>query len=1273
MNSINTEIFDFVQAVVYLRDMENNLIYINPVAEKWAGIAKEDAINRKCYEVFGDLEHSCHNRCPVEQAITNHASHMQIACCPTNLNAPQVSSSTTVTPIIRDGVHLGALVFREQQEEEPEGHSPQKQLSITSLQEEIVKRKNAETALMWEKQLFMNGPVVVFHWSSNADWPVEYVSENITQYGYSKEQFLSGEISFLSIIHHEDREMVILESTAEIQAQVNAYELEFRIYDGEGNIVWVKEYIRINRDTNNNVANLYGYLIDITARKTIEHELEENQRQNLEAQEHARLGHWEYILPHGPIKASAEVYRIFGLKDEQENGIITISTFRKHIHPDDGKTFRQRFFRAIKNKSELVEEYRAITPEGKIVHVVNRSNVHLDRHDRVIKCFGTVQDITELKMVWDEVWKSRDMLNRVINTIPQALFWKDCEGRFLGCNHVFAKEFGRQSPNEVIGLTDYDLGIIPEDVEGYQSIDQEVLRSGLPRLNIEEKLRQKDGSLRWLSTSKAPLFDENQKPFGVIGVFGDITQRKAMEDMLEKRLVTLTQPLDEPDSLEFEDLFNLEDIQQFQDTFAKATGVACVICKPDGTPITKPSSITGFCDIIRQSERGRANCRLSDRTLGRFNEEGANFGRCLSGGLWDAGAAITVEGKHLASWLIGQVRDKAENVDSVRKYAREIGCDEDELVKEFRKVPFMPFEQFSHVSQALFTLTKHLSTLAYKNIQQARYITRQKEVERELLEKREIMAESQAQLSMALSIASMGHWQSEVDSDGRRILSLNEQLYTLFATTAEREGGMKMPYQQYCDTFLHPDDKKIMERENEYVKNAHDDQIFRYFEHRIIRRDGKIRHMAVRYRKVQDQEKNSYKLIGINQDITDRKISENNLNQAKLEAETANRAKSVFLANMSHEIRTPINGVMGMLQVMQLTNKQQEHEEYIDLAIQSSKRLARLLADILDLSRVEAGKMTITKEPFVLQEFLDSVAQLFGPTAKAKGLSFQVQSDQNIPLEIIGDSVRLQQILVNLLGNALKFTFKGTVTLEVTTLPSFIKDQCRLLFIVRDTGIGISDTTFTMLFNPFSQDETRYQNQFGGAGLGLTISKQLVDLMGGSMAVESEEDSGSTFYLCLPFQLPEKNSEEKSARKQNHCKLHLRVLLAEDDTISRLVGEQLLKNIGVDVISVEDGAMALEKLKNDEFDLAILDLQMPNLDGIETARSIRRGCCGEKNQDLPLIAMTAFAMESDRKRVFAAGMNGFVTKPVERERLEEEIRHVLIKKGLGLQMPELHV
>jgi len=402
--------------------------------------------------------------------------------------------------------------------------------------------------------------------------------------------------------------------------------------------------------------------------------------------------------------------------------------------------------------------------------------------------------------------------------------------------------------------------------------------------------------------------------------------------------------------------------------------------------------------------------------------------------------------------------------------------------------------------------------------------------------------------------------------------------------------------------------------------------------------------------------------------IRTRELKQNarELKDAKNAAEAASRAKSTFLANMSHEIRTPLNGIMGMLQLIELTKLSDDQAEYVDIAIKSSSRLTHLLADILDLSRVEANQIMIINDLFELKDVIDAVTQLFEPSARKKGLDFRVRVNPGAPSKLLGDATRLQQALGNIVGNAIKFTNAGRIEIDAQLLPVLKPRERNMLFTVSDTGIGIDDQALETLFTPFTQLDSSYSRKFQGAGLGLAITKRLVSLMGGGIAVESEEGRGTTFYVNIPFGAADSDAigaaeALKEAGEPPAAPL-LRVLVVEDDAANRLAASKMAKRLGYDVTEADDGQRALEALREKAFDMVLMDVQMPVMNGVEAARRIRNGEAGERCRNIPIIAMTAYAMEGDREKFLAAGMDDYLPKPVD----FESMRTTLAKAAKAL-------
>ena len=373
-------------------------------------------------------------------------------------------------------------------------------------------------------------------------------------------------------------------------------------------------------------------------------------------------------------------------------------------------------------------------------------------------------------------------------------------------------------------------------------------------------------------------------------------------------------------------------------------------------------------------------------------------------------------------------------------------------------------------------------------------------------------------------------------------------------------------------------------------------------------------------------------------------------------AQAASRAKSEFVANMSHEIRTPMNGILGMLNLALKTDSTTDQRACLDDALTSAHSLMDLLNDVLDLSRVEAGRMDLEEVPFSLQRILQEAARNIGPKAAEKNLAVTVNCQPGVPDWVRGDPTRLRQVLVNLLGNAVKFTAAGEISLTAATLDGGVE------FSVRDSGIGIAPEKLGLIFEPFRQADGSTTRRYGGSGLGLAICAQLVRMMGGRIWVESEPGHGSVFHFTVPFAAAGAGDAPQGARPASEPTAPptpaLRILLVEDNRINRKIATRLLEGEGHRIVGAENGREGLERYREGGFDLLLMDVQMPEMDGFEATRAIRDLEAGSGRRT-PIIAMTAHAMKGDREKCLEAGMDGYVSKPVVIADLRQAIREVM--------------
>ncbi|TAN67661.1 MAG: PAS domain S-box protein [Methylobacter sp.] len=431
-------------------------------------------------------------------------------------------------------------------------------------------------------------------------------------------------------------------------------------------------------------------------------------------------------------------------------------------------------------------------------------------------------------------------------------------------------------------------------------------------------------------------------------------------------------------------------------------------------------------------------------------------------------------------------------------------------------------------------------------------------------------------------------------------------------------------------------------------------QIGRYgpYEKEYQRKDGAVIPLRLNGVLVKGTDNNNY-IWSIVEDISASKEVEEALRQAKLAADNANRAKGEFLANMSHEIRTPMNAIIGLSYLALNKEISPENRDYLEKIYSASNSLLSILNDILDFSKLEAGRLTIENNPFDLDDILDTIRNLFVDRAKEKRLDFNIDVATDVPRNLIGDTLRLQQVLINLLGNAIKFTEQGQVALKIT-VRKITSSQVRLLFCVTDTGIGMSDSDLEKLFHPFSQVDGSITRRFGGTGLGLVISRNLLQLMGSEFSVASALGKGSSFSFELVLGVSLLSCQRKPgisiSTPEDFGKLLVgaRVLVAEDNLINQQVIREFLNLSGIAVEIANDGNEALALLENGVFDAVLMDMHMPGMDGFAATKLIRsqvRFC------ELPVIALTAGVSNEEYERCMALGMNDFIAKPINPKKL----------------------
>ena len=555
----------------------------------------------------------------------------------------------------------------------------------------------------------------------------------------------------------------------------------------------------------------------------------------------------------------------------------------------------------------------------------------------------------------------------------------------------------------------------------------------------------------------------------------------------------------------------------------------------------------------------------------------------------------------------------------------------------------------------------------------------------------EALRASEAKLSSAIKMAHLGYWEYDVDHD---LFIFNNYFYTLFRTTAKREGGYSMLSTQYAQRFVHPDDHDIVGNEIRLALETTDPRFSRQLEHRVIFGDGEIGYVAVRFFITKDSHGQTIRSYGVIQDITAHKqaeaeirdLNENlerqveertaelrrvnaELQHAKVVAEKSNWAKSEFLAHMSHEIRTPMNAIIGMAHLALGTKLDATQRDYIEEINTAAQSLLGIINDILDFTKIEAGKLEFEQVHFELDQEFETLQSLLGVKVCEKGLILEFLVNHDVPQGLVGDPLRLRQVLTNLIGNAIKFTPQGKVTVKVSLLETQeTRKRVCLYFEIIDSGIGMTREQQLKLFEEFSQGDSSITRRYGGTGLGLAISKKLVEMMDGTIGVKSAVSEGSTFYFSAWFGLAEKDTSTivaQPVRPEDYQLQGLRVMLVDDIAINRKVARAMLARAGAVVVAeAGHGQEALDQLEKapDAFDVVLMDVQMPGIDGLQATRILRQD---PRFGHLPVIAMTALVMDNDEIKCREVGMNDFVRKPINPDDLYKVLSTCRLRRKLS--------
>lgn len=707
------------------------------------------------------------------------------------------------------------------------------------------------------------------------------------------------------------------------------------------------------------------------------------------------------------------------------------------------------------------------------------------------------------------------------------------------------------------------------------------------------------------------------------------------------------------EGVSFLDLFTVDDIQRLQDEFALATGVASIITKPDGTPITKPSNFCRFCsEVIRNTEKGRLNCYKSDAIIGQPNPDGPTIQTCMSGGLWDAGAGITVGGKHIANWLIGQVRDKTKNEDEVAKYADEIGANKSDFLSAYREVPAMSPGRFKNIASMLFTLANQISSIAYQNVTQTQLISKLRKTESELRKNQQNLIASERRLSIVVdNLPSAMIYEVEVTPKGERDFTyVSENVYELNKVTPDSVlANADILYSQ-----VHPDDlPDLIKAEETAIQTMN---TFRH-EARFILPSGELKWFQLSSRPSKRAD-GVIALDGIEIDITDQKNAEEEKEKLELLLRQSQKLEAIgqLAGGVAHDLNNLLTPILGYSELL-FFDKSIDDNAKKKLTIMS--KAATGAKDLVNQLLAFSRKQILEYRPLDINLILDNFESLIRRTVR-EDIEIRITKSAQ-KLKILADQSQIEQVLLNLVVNASDAMPNGGTISIITDLKEIdqIYTQSHLdvapgsyvTLCISDTGKGMNEETLSKIFEPFFSTKGNL-----GTGLGLATVYGIIKQHDGSIRVDSKLGKGTTFKIYLPAAEKLICMEETSRLKtQSNIFGTETILLVEDNEAARITVSDVLQDKGYQVITAENGEEALEMVSSGiKPDILLTDVVMPRMNGKELFIQISK-----HYTSLKVLYMSGYPDDIIAHHGVLDEQAHFIQKPFTSLTILEKVRNVL--------------
>ena len=1132
------------------------------------------------------------------------------------------------------------------------------------------------------------------------------------------------------------------------RGELDYYEFESRMKHKDGNWVWVLDRGKVTSWTEDGKPlMMMGTHQNITEQKRAAEALQESEERYRRLSEDMPVFVTTF-LPDGTLTYLNETLATWNDVTLAEKMIGR--NFFDLLSLAERETIRARLGALTPEQPIETHEQRYQRPDGRVVYHQWTNRAFFNAYGQLTRYQGIGMNITERKRADEVLRESEARYKRIVETANEGIMIMDDQFRYAFVNQKLADMLGYQ-PEEMLGkpVTSFTF---EEDLPDHKAMMK--MRVSGAGTQYERRHRRKDGSCCWTIVSATPLKDEAGQFAGSFAMLTDITERRLAEDAQresEERFRTFFESS--------QDALMILASPSWKFTSGNKAAVVLFGAK-DKTEFTT----LGSWDVSPERQPdGQLSADKAREMIETAIREGSHFfewtHKKLTGEVFPCTVLLTrmqlleetiiqatvrdISAQKKAEEALRQEKELAQlyleivgtiiiaiSSDHTVSLVNQAGCRllgyrEDEIIGTNWFSRFLPArakpdveEIFDHLMAGIIESVRYVEgTVLTRNgeerivswhntilrdeagnitgtLSSGEDITERKRAEDMLQESRDYLDRIINSIGDPIFVKNRRH----------QFVLVNKAFCALLGHSFEDFVGKTdynfLPAEQ-VDVFLEKDER-VFETGKENLN-----------EETITGSDGIDRTVITKKTLYTDNSGNKF-IVGIIRDITERKRTEQELqqNNQNLEisierakelaeqARKANAAKSEFLANMSHEIRTPLNGIIGMNGLLLDTDLNTEQHEYAQIAHSSGETLLSLINNILDISKIEARKLDLETLNFDLRSTLENTEDFLAIGAHEKGLELVCQVDPEVPLLLRGDPGRLRQILVNLVGNAVKFTDNGKIVIRIS-LESEDERNATIRLAVSDTGIGIPENRQDCLFSPFIQVDGSTTRKYGGTGLGLAISKQLAELMGGRIGVESEVGKGSTFWFTVVLEKRPAGSgavDEKSAKIDGggaidrvtigltisqSVKRKIRALVADDNPVNQKVAQSMLKKMGLQSDVVANGQEAVNALQMIPYDLVLMDCQMPEMDGFEATRSIRQEGSRALNPQIPIIAMTASTMQGDREKCIQAGMSDFIAKPVQQRELAEMLarwlaiatndnQQIPIKTSIELHEPEWH-